>query len=104
MAAGVSKLARRRGSVAELLAFSAFLSHRYRSPIVNRFFFRLFAEEAQIQFSVDKGSSAATGIVAYLHGRFVPSLRLLHIPDRADAPVVSMLPQTLYGAHSLWRS
>jgi hypothetical protein len=40
------------------LAFSAFLSHRYRSPSVNRFFFRMFAEVANVEFSVDKGSFA----------------------------------------------
>jgi hypothetical protein len=40
------------------LVFSAFLSHRYRSPAINRFFFELFAEEAQVQFSIDRGDFA----------------------------------------------
>jgi TIR domain len=48
----------RRPVAAAPLAFSAFLSHRYRSPAVNSFFFRMFAEEAHIQFSVDRGSFA----------------------------------------------
>lgn len=35
--------------------FSAFLSHRYKSPVVNKFFFRVFNTVANVQFSVDKG-------------------------------------------------
>jgi len=38
--------------------FKAFLSHRYRSPDINSYFFRLFAERAQVQFSVDRGTLA----------------------------------------------
>jgi hypothetical protein len=33
----------------------AFLSHRYRSPEINRYFFSIFAGEALVQFSVDQG-------------------------------------------------
>jgi TIR domain len=40
------------------LAFKAFLSHRYQSPDVNRYFFRLFSEAAQVQFDVDVGTFA----------------------------------------------
>jgi hypothetical protein len=36
--------------------FRAFLSHRYRSPEINRYFFNLFADEATIQFTVDRGA------------------------------------------------
>jgi hypothetical protein len=40
------------------LSFKAFLSHRYKSPVVNQYFFRLFSEMAEIQFEVDLGSYA----------------------------------------------
>jgi len=43
---------------AKRMAFSAFLSHRYRSPETNIFFFNLFAGIAQVQFSVDRGTFA----------------------------------------------
>jgi TIR domain len=36
--------------------FNAFLSHRYKSPDINLHFFKLFAERAVIQFTVDRGS------------------------------------------------
>ena len=36
----------------------AFLSHRYRSPDVNQFFYRLFADVAHVEFSVDRGTLA----------------------------------------------
>jgi hypothetical protein len=36
--------------------FKAFLSHRYKSPEINRYFFNLFADEAVVQFTVDRGS------------------------------------------------
>lgn len=39
------------------LSFKAFLSHRYKSPDVNLYFFRLFAETAEVQFEVDEGKS-----------------------------------------------
>jgi len=48
----------RKQRAARPLAFSAFLSHRYRSPAVNRFFFRMFAEVARVEFSVDRGNFA----------------------------------------------
>ncbi|MBL8300465.1 MAG: toll/interleukin-1 receptor domain-containing protein [Rhodanobacteraceae bacterium] len=38
-----------------LPTFKVFLSHRYRSPDVNRFFFELFARQALLQFEVDDG-------------------------------------------------
>lgn len=37
-------------------AFTTFLSHRYKSPEVNLFFFGLFAETAEVQFEVDEGT------------------------------------------------
>jgi hypothetical protein len=36
-------------------AFTTFLSHRYKSPEENLFFFKLFEDIAQIQFEVDDG-------------------------------------------------
>jgi hypothetical protein len=39
----------------ESLSFKAFLSHRYKSPTVNRYFFRIFNEAAEVQFEVDEG-------------------------------------------------
>ena len=40
------------------LTFKAFLSHRYRSPEVNLYFFRLFDRSAHMHFEVDLGTSA----------------------------------------------
>lgn len=39
-------------------AFTTFLSHRYKSPEVNLFFFDLFENIAEIQFEVDEGTFA----------------------------------------------
>lgn len=39
----------------EQIVFKSFLSHRYKSPDVNLYFFRLFKEVAQVQFEVDEG-------------------------------------------------
>lgn len=39
-------------------AFTTFLSHRYKSPDVNLFFFKLFEDIAEIQFEVDEGTFA----------------------------------------------
>ena len=39
-------------------AFTAFLSHRYKSPEINEFFFNLFSSIAEVQFEVDMGSTA----------------------------------------------
>ncbi len=39
-------------------AFTTFLSHRYKSPEVNLFFFELFADIAEVQFEVDEGTFA----------------------------------------------
>jgi hypothetical protein len=39
----------------ETLSFKAFLSHRYKSPTVNRYFFKVFDEAAEVQFEVDEG-------------------------------------------------
>ena len=35
-----------------------FLSHRYKSPEVNRYFFGLLSQEVEVQFQVDEGSSS----------------------------------------------
>ena len=40
------------------LVFTTFLSHRYKSPEVNLFFFGLFADIAEVQFEVDEGTFA----------------------------------------------
>lgn len=39
-------------------SFKAFLSHRYKSPEVNLYFFNLFSDIAEIQFEVDEGTFA----------------------------------------------
>lgn len=39
-------------------SFTTFLSHRYKSPEINIFFFKLFADIAEIQFEVDEGTFA----------------------------------------------
>jgi hypothetical protein len=39
-------------------SFTTFLSHRYKSPEINIFFFKLFADIAEIQFNVDEGTFA----------------------------------------------
>ena len=39
------------------LSFKAFLSHRYKSPEDNLYFFNLFSEIAEVQFEVDEGLS-----------------------------------------------
>ena len=38
-------------------SFKAFLSHRYKSPLENLYFFNLFGEIAEVQFEVDEGLS-----------------------------------------------
>jgi hypothetical protein len=40
-----------------MASFKVFLSHRYKSPQTNLFFFELFARQAQLQFGVDEGVS-----------------------------------------------
>jgi TIR domain-containing protein len=42
----------------EPLSFKAFLSHRYKAPTVNRYFFGIFDEGAEVQFEVDDGKFA----------------------------------------------
>jgi TIR domain-containing protein len=42
----------------DVLSFKAFLSHRYKSPAVNRYFFGIFADAAEVQFEVDEGAFA----------------------------------------------
>jgi hypothetical protein len=39
-------------------SFQAFLSHRYKSPEVNLYFYNLFSETAEVQFEVDEGVNA----------------------------------------------
>lgn len=39
----------------EQFSFKAFLSHRYKSPEVNLYFFNIFKEVAQVQFEIDEG-------------------------------------------------
>jgi hypothetical protein len=39
-------------------SFSTFLSHKYNSPVVNEFFFRLFSGLADVQFEIDAGKTA----------------------------------------------
>jgi hypothetical protein len=46
-----------RKSLDPPLSFKAFLSHRYKSPDDNLYFFKLFAKIAEVQFEVDEGTS-----------------------------------------------
>jgi hypothetical protein len=39
-------------------ALTAFLSHKYKAPAVNDYFFRLFSRTANVEFEVDEGSLA----------------------------------------------
>ncbi len=41
-----------------ITALTAFLSHKYKAPTVNQFFFKLFSQNAEVQFEVDSGTSA----------------------------------------------
>jgi len=38
------------------IALTAFLSHKYKAPVVNEYFFQLFSRSARIEFEVDVGS------------------------------------------------
>jgi hypothetical protein len=40
------------------LALTAFLSHKYKAPAVNEYFFELFSRSANVEFEVDVGSTA----------------------------------------------
>src|SRR5688572_6791525 len=40
------------------LLFKAFLSHRYQAPSVNTYFYEVFAETAELQFDVDRGTGS----------------------------------------------
>jgi len=43
------------------VVFRAFLSHRYKSPEANEYFFQIFADaSANPQFSVDRGTIATS--------------------------------------------
>jgi TIR domain len=39
----------------EKISFKSFLSHRYKSPEINLYFFKLFSEDAEVQFEIDAG-------------------------------------------------
>jgi hypothetical protein len=38
-----------------MISFKAFLSHRYKSPAINLYFFGIFHQLAEVQFEVDEG-------------------------------------------------
>lgn len=40
-----------------MIEFKAFLSHRYKSPEVNLYFFKLFSKTAEVQFEIDRGTT-----------------------------------------------
>jgi hypothetical protein len=40
------------------LLLKAFLSHRYQAPAVNTYFYEVFAETAELQFDVDRGTGS----------------------------------------------
>lgn len=52
-------------------SFRAFLSHTYKAPRVNRFFYQLFAESAVVQFEVDPGGKSTS--VTRLEARMLES-------------------------------
>ena len=39
------------------MEFKSFLSHRYKSPDVNLYFFDIFSRQSEVQFEVDVGSA-----------------------------------------------
>ena len=47
------------------------------------------------------GASAASGIVAYLHGRFIPMLRLMRVPESVPMGVSTPLIEALYGGYEV---
>ncbi len=47
---------RQPAKTSEPFSFKAFLSHRYKSPEVNLYFFNLFSDIAEAQFEVDEGT------------------------------------------------
>lgn len=59
--------------MAQPSSIEVFLSHRYKSPDVNLYFFDIFRQFAQVQFEVDKGASA------------ISVTRLERMIQRADA-------------------
>jgi hypothetical protein len=51
---------------------------------------------------IDVGdASVQTGIVGYLHGRFIPSMRLLRADEGAPGADLSPAMKTLFGAHEV---
>lgn len=40
------------------VALTAFLSHKYKAPLVNEYFFRLFSQYSRVEFEVDAGTIA----------------------------------------------
>jgi TIR domain-containing protein len=44
--------------MASRTALTAFLSHKYKAPFINEFFFKLFSQVANVQFEVDLGTHA----------------------------------------------
>jgi len=52
--------------------------------------------------AVDIGdASTACGIVGYLHGRFIPTMRLLRVPEGTPPGGSGSLAQTLFGAYEV---
>jgi hypothetical protein len=47
------------------------------------------------------GASAVSGIVGYLHGRFIPTLRLMQIPAGIPLGQSTPLIETLFGGHEV---
>lgn len=74
-----------------LPSFRAFLSHAYKAPSVNRYFFKLFSEVARIRFEVDEGIDATC--VTRLEKRmreseaFVGVFSFRGLDDVGDAPL-----------------
>jgi hypothetical protein len=74
----------------QLPAFTAFLSHRYKSPEANLYFFRLFSEVAQVQFEVDDGtlSTNVTRLERMIRSAnaFIGIYPFSGTPDEAQSP------------------
>ena len=70
------------------MEFKAFLSHRYKSPIVNQYFFDVFSRNSQVQFEVDAGSAptCVTRIERMIRDCDA-FIGIYPLPDRSDGPI-----------------
>ncbi len=84
------------------LSLGAFLSHRYKSPAVNLYFFDLFEEEdAEVQFEVDAGTKALS--VTRLERMIRDRDAFIGIYPYPGDPAVRALPEDLLAASRYFR-